>query len=304
MATAVPGTSAPPGQAADEPHARGLPGEPDAPDLSGRPPDRRRLTEAGRARLLVLLAVVAAALVRAPVPEAALPFVHHPDEPPNIVRVENMVAEGTLHPGNFIYPAVMYDVSAAFLTATDHEVIATQTPGNSKAVRPNLVVGLRWVVGLLPGLVTVVAAGALGWMGSRRWWVAGGAAAVLALSPLDVRFGPLVTPDAIAGAATGLAVVGALWVRARLSTRSGTPVRRTSSSAGTRARSAACDPSRGTRMLVNGVSTVAPPVAVSAGVFSARALQLTTTAVTMPYMPVSRSTWSRMWQCHTQVPGL
>jgi hypothetical protein len=215
MATAVPGASAPPGHAADEPHARGLPGEPDAPDLPGRPPGRRRLTEAGRARLLVLLAVVAAALVRAPVPEAGLPFVHHPDEPPNIVRVERMVAEGTLHPGNFLYPAVMYDVSAAFLAATDHEVIAIQTPGNSKAVRPNLVVGLRWVVGLLPGLATVVAAGALGWMGSRRSWVAGGAAAVLALSPLDVRFGPLVTPDAIAGAATALAVVGALWVLAR-----------------------------------------------------------------------------------------
>jgi len=29
-----------------------------------------------------------------------------------------------------------------------------------------------------------------------------------------------------------------------------------------------------------------------------------TIAVTMPNMPVSRSTWLRMWQCHTQVPGL
>lgn len=27
-------------------------------------------------------------------------------------------------------------------------------------------------------------------------------------------------------------------------------------------------------------------------------------AVTIPNMPSSRSTWGRMWQCHTQVPGL
>lgn len=185
------------------------------PSATEEPPARRRLTEAARARLVVLLAVAAAALLRAPVPPAALPFVHHPDEPHNIMVAEQMVDARTVRPGDFIYPAVMYDVSAAFLALTDHQVIATQTPGNSKAVRPNLVVGLRWVVGVLPGLVTVAAAGALGWMGSRKWWVAGGAAAVVALSPLDVRFGPLVTPDAIAGAATALAVVGALWVLGR-----------------------------------------------------------------------------------------
>jgi hypothetical protein len=182
------------------------------PSATEEPPGRRRLTEAARARLVILLAVAAALLLRAPVPQAALPFVHHPDEPHNIVVAEQMVDDGTVRPRDFIYPAVMYEVSAAILAATDHQVIATQTRGNSKAVRPNLVVGLRWVVGVLPGLVTVAAAGALGWMGSRRWWVAGGAAAVAALSPLDVRFGPLVTPDAIAGAATALAVVGALWV--------------------------------------------------------------------------------------------
>ena len=37
---------------------------------------------------------------------------------------------------------------------------------------------------------------------------------------------------------------------------------------------------------------------------SAGATHSTTTAVTMPNMPVSRSTWLRMWQCQTQVPGL
>jgi hypothetical protein len=202
--------------AAGAPEAPDLPTDvPDAPDQGEPPRGGRRPTEAGRARLMVLLAVVAAALVRAPVPEAALPFVHHPDEPHNIVQAENMVAEGTIRPGDFIYPAVMYDVQAAILAVTDHEVIATQSPGNSKAVRPDLVAGLRWVVGLLPGLVTVVAAGSLGWMGSRRWWVAAGAAGVVALSPVDVRFGPLVTPDAIAGAATALAMMGVLWVLAR-----------------------------------------------------------------------------------------
>ena len=37
-----------------------------------------------------------------------------------------------------------------------------------------------------------------------------------------------------------------------------------------------------------------------------RALRVhsTTTAVTMPNMPDSRSTWVRMWQCQTHVPGL
>jgi hypothetical protein len=190
----------------------------DAPsDTADQPADRPpgRLTEAGRARLVVLLAIIAAALVRAPVAHAGLPFIHHPDEPHNIVLAEQMVADRTIRPGDFIYPAVMYDVSAAFLAVTNDHVISTQTPGNSQAVRPNLVVGLRWAVGILPGLVTVAAAGALAWMASRRWWVAGGAAAIVALSPLDVRFGPLVTPDAIAGAASALAVVGAVWILAR-----------------------------------------------------------------------------------------
>ena len=30
----------------------------------------------------------------------------------------------------------------------------------------------------------------------------------------------------------------------------------------------------------------------------------TMTAVTMPNMPLSSSTWGRMWQCQTQAPGL
>lgn len=30
----------------------------------------------------------------------------------------------------------------------------------------------------------------------------------------------------------------------------------------------------------------------------------TTTAVTIPNMPSTFSTWGRMWQCHTQVPGV
>jgi hypothetical protein len=190
-------------------------GDARTPGATDLPPGRRRLTEAQRARLVVLVTVVAAALLRAPVPQAALPFVHHPDEPHNIKLAGQMVADRTVRTGDFIYPAVMYDVSATFLAVTDHQVIVTQTRGNSKAIRPNLLVGLRWVVGVLPGLVTVAAAGALGWMGSRKWWVAGCAAAVVALSPLDVRFGPLVTPDAIAGATTALAVVGALWVLGR-----------------------------------------------------------------------------------------
>ena len=209
----VSGAPAPPDVSADV--SVGAGGDARTPDATDLPPGRRRLTEAQRARLVVLVTVVAAALLRAPVPQAALPFVHHPDEPHNIKLAGQMVADRTVRTGDFIYPAVMYDVAATFLAVTDHQVIATQTRGNSKAIRPNLLVGLRWVVGVLPGLVTVAAAGALGWMGSRKWWVAGGAAAVVALSPLDVRFGPLVTPDAIAGAATALAVVGALWVLGR-----------------------------------------------------------------------------------------
>jgi hypothetical protein len=148
-------------------------GDARTPDATDLPPGRRRLTEAQRARLVVLVTVVAAALLRAPVPQAALPFVHHPDEPHNIKLAGQMVADRTVRTGDFIYPAVMYDVSATFLAVTDHQVIVTQTRGNSKAMRPNLLVGLRWVVGVLPGLVTVAAAGALGWMGSRKWWVAG-----------------------------------------------------------------------------------------------------------------------------------
>src|SRR5215211_6247051 len=90
------------------------------PDVSHEPAGRRP-SEAGRARLVVLLAVLVAALLRAPVTRAALPFVHHPDEPHNIVLAEQMVADRTVRPGDFIYPAVIYDVSAAFLAVTDHQ---------------------------------------------------------------------------------------------------------------------------------------------------------------------------------------
>jgi hypothetical protein len=165
--------------------------------------------------LVVGVAVVVAGLVRGSLVGATLPYVHHPDEPHNVKIAQRMAADGEANPREFLYPALMFDVEAAVMTATHDDVIVTQTPGNSLALRPQVVVLLRWLVGVLPGLVAVAAAGASGWVAARRWWAAGLAAGLLALNPLELRFGPLITPDALAGAASGLAVLGAVCVLAR-----------------------------------------------------------------------------------------
>jgi hypothetical protein len=155
---------------------------------------------------------VVAALIRAPVTWAGLPYVHHPDEPHNIEIAQRMAADDELNPREFFYPALMYDIEWSVMSATHDDVIVTQTPGNSRALRPHLMVVVRWLVGVLPGLVAVAAVGAVAWVASRRWWAAGLAAGLMALSPLELRFGPLVTPDAWAGAASGLVVLGAISV--------------------------------------------------------------------------------------------
>lgn len=173
-----------------------------------------------RAARAVLAAVALAALLRGPLTFAGLPYVHHSDEPTNVRITQRMATERDGNPGYFTYPALMFGLGAVVLAPfveagpwqPDEALVNTQTIGNSHTTRPGLVAALRWAVGVLPGLVAVGAAGAIAWLATRRWWAAGLAAGFAALSPLDLRFGPPITPNALSGAASALAVLGAVWV--------------------------------------------------------------------------------------------
>jgi hypothetical protein len=189
-------------------------------------PDRRQLW------IVVVGVLSLAALVRAPMVWGGLPYVHQPDEITNVHVAERMVRQDDLNPHFFNYPGLMFYLEAAImepavdgaddavpadrhrqeaLTSQD-QVLETQTVANSLAVRPDLVVALRWVVGIVPALFAVAAAMAIGWRATRVAWVAGLAGLFVTLSPLGLRFGTSITPDSLASATSGLAVLAAIWI--------------------------------------------------------------------------------------------
>jgi hypothetical protein len=164
-----------------------------------------------------------------------LPYVHHPDEITNVHVAENMVRQDDLNPHFFNYPGLMFYLEAAIMkpafgraddtlpsdqnrqerpTSPD-QVLASQTVANSLAVRPDLVVALRWAVGIVPALFAVAAAMAIGWRATRVSWVAGLAGLFVALSPLGLRYGTSITPDSLASATSGFAVLAAIWILER-----------------------------------------------------------------------------------------
>lgn len=173
-----------------------------------------------RATWAVVAIVGLTALLRGPLAFAGLPYIHHSDEPTNVRITQRMATERDANPRFFTYPALMFDVGAVVLAPfvdagpwdPDEGLVGTQTIGNSRTHRPGLIAALRWAVGVLPGLVAVGAAGATAWLACRRWWAAALAAGLAACSPLDLRYGPSVTPNALSGAASALAVLGAVGV--------------------------------------------------------------------------------------------
>src|SRR5262245_47144754 len=92
---------------------------------------------AARARAAVVVIGVAglvSVMYRAPVAGMGMPYVHHPDEPHNVYLAQRRVEEGRQNPGEFSYPALMYDIQRGAMAVTDHRVLAPQTMGNSYAL--------------------------------------------------------------------------------------------------------------------------------------------------------------------------
>jgi hypothetical protein len=169
--------------------------------------------------LMLLVAIAAGALLRAPLAHAGLPYLRDDDEPLAVRVSSNPVIRRQVNVGYYNYPGLVFDVGALVLVpvvdgdtptaSLEHPLAATQTQGNSITERPGVLATLRWATGVLPGLAAVAVAGLVAWRASRRPWVAGLAAGLMALSPLDLVFSRYVAPNALAGATTGLVLLAA-----------------------------------------------------------------------------------------------
>ncbi|HEX8804077.1 MAG TPA: glycosyltransferase family 39 protein, partial [Acidimicrobiales bacterium] len=186
-----------------------------------------------RQRLLAVVVVTLVAVLgtglRAAHAAAYLPWEHHWDEITNVGVGERMSADLSPDPGFYDYPALIFLAQAAVLVPAaqpggydpDTEpLMDVQSQGNAHVDEPGLLLAMRWVAGVLPGIVTIGAAGAIAWTVTRRWWAAGMAALLAAISAVDLRFGVFVTPDALSGAFATLAVLGAVAVVQRPTRRS------------------------------------------------------------------------------------
>lgn len=185
---------------------------------------------------LVLIIVVGLAL-RMVVLVALLPYSHHPDEPRNLNAAAGMARESTLDYGQFSrhmsYPALMYNLGAATFRswaavtswtsgasdALEREPFIVQTAGNAKSENPSAVVAMRLPM-LAFSLATIVLGAALAYRITRRRPVAYTAAALVALSAVDVELGGTFTPDPATGALTTAALLAVVRLVERPSLRS------------------------------------------------------------------------------------
>ncbi len=202
-------------------------GSPAPPSPAPAPPGDarrgRRLAVAG-----VVLAMLLGGALRSVEAGAYLPWQHHWDEITNVRVGEAMAAERQIDPGFYNYPALVFLAEAAVLLPaeafSDYDadrtpVLEPQTAGSARVTEPGLLRALRWSTGVIPGVVMIAAAGAIAWIASRRWWAATLAALVAAVSALDLRFGVVVTPDALTGMAAALAALGATAITVHPSRR-------------------------------------------------------------------------------------
>jgi hypothetical protein len=189
-------------------------------------------TPTGGGRRLAILAVAVVVLLAGALrwaqADAYLPWQHHWDEQTNVRVGQRMVVDATPDPGFYDYPALVFLAQALVLVPATtigdldlsaSEVMQVQTPGNARVQQPGVLLAMRWAVGVLPSLVTVIASAIIGWVATRRWWVATLASLVGALSVVDLRFGMFVTPDALSGAAATLATLGAVTITFRPTAR-------------------------------------------------------------------------------------
>ena len=176
--------------------------------------------------IVICLAVLLGGGLRATRADAYLPWTHHYDEMANIPVAEEMVQERTTLPNWHPYPTLMYAAQATVLVPAAlvgayepgdpaDTVLIVETTGNGRTDHPTLLAALRWSTSVIPGMVMVAATGATVWIVTRRWWAAGFAALMAALAAVDVAFGTFVTPDALAGSATAIALLAAVLLARR-----------------------------------------------------------------------------------------
>lgn len=184
------------------------------------PPHRqRRVAIAG-----VLAAIVLGGALRSLWAGAHLPYAYHWDELTNVEIGARMTDDLAVDPDYYNYPALVFLAQEPVLLAVDvfgtydpdeRALFDRQTLGSAEVLHPGVLTALRWAIGVIPALVTVAAAGAIGWLATRRAWVATFASALVAISALDLRFGTVVTPDAMTGTAATLAALGASAITIR-----------------------------------------------------------------------------------------
>ena len=183
----------------------------------------RRRAVASVAALLILGGVL-----RALWADAYLPYAYHWDEQTNVRVGTHMVEEAALDPGFYNYPALVFLVQSAVLVPAqalgaydpdERPIFEQQAVGSAEVDDTGTLRALRWALGVIPGIVTIAAAGAIAWLATRRAWVTALASGVVALSAIDLRFGMYVTPDAMTGAAATLAGLGASAITVRPSRR-------------------------------------------------------------------------------------
>lgn len=187
------------------------------PDQDDSPPRGRRVAIAG-----VLLVLALCGVLRHLQVEAHLPWQHHWDEATNVGVGQRMSDDLSVDPGFYDYPALVFVTQAAVLVPAslvagydledDGPVLDVQNVGVNRVEHPTLLRAMRWTTSVLPQLVTTVAAALIAWVVTRRWYACVGAALLVALSAVDIRFGTFVTPDALSGTAATLAALGAVLI--------------------------------------------------------------------------------------------
>ena len=167
-----------------------------------------------------------ALLVRLVLVRSGLPDLTHVDEPENLRIGVTMVAHGTALPHFYNYPSILFEVIAGVVaisghTSTSrhfHSLVESQNLGVDQTGFVGTVLALRLVtVALSIGICLIVAVIVRRLTGSLL--AATVAGLLLALSPLAVDNGVLITPDTYAGFFCALTLAAALKLAAEGSAR-------------------------------------------------------------------------------------
>jgi Dolichyl-phosphate-mannose-protein mannosyltransferase len=182
---------------------------------------RRLMSWVRRPTTLGAVAVAAVAvLLRAGAIDFALPVLTHPDEPVTVRFGAAMSDRSDWNPHFFNYPSMLYDVIAVFTRVHDWLAgppaegvarIHTQNVGIAATSEPDLFLALRSFTLLLSVAMCMLAYYVV-LRATRRGLAALLAGLLLALSPVALTSGVLITPDTYSGVFSALALLGAVAV--------------------------------------------------------------------------------------------